>query len=255
MVNTQIDISKINEIAVNAGLEIMKVYNVGDFETVSKRDNSPLTIADRKSHTMIKNSLMSLYPEIPVISEEDSFIDYDQRKNWNQFWLVDPLDGTKEFISRNGEFTVNIALIESNIPVAGVIYVPVKNELYYADHKGTFRLHENKLTALRVSERENEITVVKSRSHSNEDEDFFYTRFNVRHTISAGSSLKFCLVAEGKASIYYRSGPTWEWDTAAGHALVKYAGGHMRDMQRGTFTYNKESLLNNAFCASSFEIF
>lgn len=254
MVNTQIDINKINEIAVNAGLEIMKVYNVGDFETVSKKDNSPLTIADRKSHTTIKNSLISLYPEIPVISEEDNFIDYEERKSWNLFWLVDPLDGTKEFISRNGEFTVNIALIENKTPVAGVIYVPVKNELYYADNKGTFRLDDSNLTELHVSEQENEITVVKSRSHSSEDEDFFYSRFDVRHTISAGSSLKFCLVAEGRASIYYRSGPTWEWDTAAGHALVKYAGGHVRDMLRGTFTYNKESLLNNAFCASSFEI-
>lgn len=250
----KIDIHGINDIALQAGEEIIKIYNTGDFETSVKKDKTPLTLADKNSHDIIKNGLCKQYPEIPVISEEDKFVDFTHRKQWKYFWLVDPLDGTKEFINRNGEFTINIALIKENTPILGVIYVPAQGILYYADKTGAYKSENSGMIELHVNTQTDNLTVVKSRSHSTDQEDRFYSNYNVDKTISAGSSLKFCLVAEGKASIYYRSGPTWEWDTAAGHAIVKFAGGFVKDNSGGVFLYNKETLLNNGFCASAFEI-
>jgi len=250
----RIDINRLNDIAVRAGEDILKIYNSEDFEISTKADNSPLTIADRNSHDLIKANLSRLYPEIPVVSEEDHLPDYESRRSWKYFWLVDPLDGTKEFIHRNGEFTVNIALIQNDNPVAGVIYVPVTQELYYADCTGAYKQYDDKIRELCVNKNPEKLTVVKSRSHSSVQEDLFFSNFVIDETITAGSSIKFCLIAEGRASLYYRSGPTWEWDTAAGHAIVKYAGGYVTDATTGEFLYNKETLLNNAFCASSFKI-
>ncbi len=245
----QIDIQKIIDIAETAGRAIIKIYRTGNFEVEIKSDNSPLTIADKTSNDIILKGLAELYPEIPVISEEGKGIPYETRKKWDAFFLVDPLDGTKEFIKRNGEFTVNIALIRDRFPVMGVIYVPESEILYYADefdgawkktkdtgpvHIGVNRNFEDGLIA------------VQSRSHSSDAEQKFYSHFNIIDSISKGSSLKFCMIAEAAADIYYRNGPTMEWDTAAGQAILEIAGGCVL---AGTkrFIYNKKSLLNPGF--------
>lgn len=262
-----IDIRKINEIALKAGDAIMEIYASDDFEIALKQDNSPLTKADRKSNEIISGALKSLYPEIPVLSEEGKAIPYEERKHWEYFWLVDPLDGTKEFIKHNGEFTVNIALLHLKTPVAGVIYAPALSAspaennqtgrhgtLYFSTnsegaHKIDFQ--NGKETEIHTSEGiENSITVVQSRSHSSEEEENFLLKYNVRNRIAVGSSLKFCMIAEGKADLYYRHGPTYEWDTAAGQAVLTSAGGRITDLSGNEFVYNKPSLLNSSFIAA-----
>ena len=246
-----IDIDVIGKIAREAGEEILRIYNDADFSQVVdfKSDSSPLTLADKASHQVIIKALSGAYPDIPVISEEGSDVHYDQRKEWSCFWLVDPLDGTKEFIKRNGEFTVNIALIKEKKPVLGVIYAPVTDELYegsvghYArkiQHGNTSDLHVNRKDSHRIA--------VRSKSHASKEEEQILSDYNVVDSISVGSSLKFCMLAEGKADIYYRHGPTMEWDTAAGQAVLEAAGGTVyKNTGDETFTYNKESLLNGSF--------
>jgi 3'(2'), 5'-bisphosphate nucleotidase len=248
----KIDIDLINKIAFEAGKEILEVYNKEDFQVEIKSDKSPLTIADKISHSIIKEFLTKHYPDIPVLSEEGKETPFEERRNWKLFWLVDPLDGTKEFIKRNGEFTVNIALIKKNAPILGVIYIPVKSLLYYGSQgEGAFKINaDGNKEKIRVKPQSNELIAVKSKSHSSESEDKFLSRFTIKNTISAGSSLKFCMVAEGKADIYYRGGPTWEWDTAAGHAIVEAAGGYCKEAD-GEFLYNKPVLLNKAFVVSN----
>lgn len=243
----KIDILRIVEIARNAGRDILKVYNSTDFKIEIKDDNSPLTKADKASHNYIKRELEILYPEIPIISEEGKEIEYETRKDWQIFWCVDPLDGTKEFIKRNGEFTVNIALILNNVPVAGVIHVPVTNVTYYSKlGEGSYKIDgDDPPEKISVSDSVNGIVAVKSRSHSSDEEKKILSKYNVIDFISVGSSLKFCMVAEGKANLYYRHGPTWEWDTAAGHSIVLEAGGRFeQDLEPA---YNKEKLLNSSF--------
>ncbi len=246
-------INQVLDIALRAGKEILDVYNSNDFDIEIKNDKSPLTLADKKSNELIVNELKSLTPEIPILSEEEKDIPFDKRKNWEKFWLVDPLDGTKEFIKRNGEFTVNIALIENRKPVLGVIYVPVTNEFYFGGIKtGSFKIND-KGEKIKISvsgkSKNDELNVVQSRSHSGEEEEKFYSQFKIKEKLSKGSSLKICLVAEGKADLYFRGGPTWEWDTAAGHAILLGAGGKMLNKDFTELRYNKEVIKNFGFIA------
>jgi 3'(2'), 5'-bisphosphate nucleotidase len=245
-----INIQNIILIAKQAGKEILKVYSK-DFSVEYKDDNSPLTEADKKSNEIINRGLSKLYPKIPVLSEENREIDYDERKNWEYFWLVDPLDGTKEFIKKNGEFTINIALIHKNKPVLGIVYIPVKDIIYYADENGSFKQEKTKgLIKLQPKEKNHEkLVVVASRSHFNkETKDFIESLGKEYELINAGSSLKLCLVAEGKADIYPRLGSTMEWDTAAAHAVVNGAGKKVFVYNKyEELIYNKEDLLNPWF--------
>ena len=246
------DINIINNIAQKAGSEILKIYNSDSFEVEVKADKSPLTKADKISHVIIESELKKNFPEIPILSEEGKNIAFDLRKNWEYFWLVDPLDGTKEFIKKNGEFTVNIALIKNNLPIAGVIFAPTIDTLYYGTmESGAYKKTGiNSVLSIQVNNIPGEgIISVQSRSHSSEEEEKYLSKFKIKNKISIGSSLKFCMVAEGKAQIYYRSGPTWEWDTAAGHAIVNASGGSVVGVS-GPFIYNKVSLLNGGFIAS-----
>ncbi len=251
----QIDVKKIIAIAEAAGKEIMQIYDTDDFAVTDKSDNSPLTKADKAGNEVIVTALKNQYPQIPIISEENKLIAYEDRKDWNYFWLVDPLDGTKEFIKKNGEFTVNIALIRNGKPVLGVVGIPAKNQMYYAvENKGAFKIDENGVeTKLFVNEpKQDEIALIGSRSHPSPEFDAYLkdteSKFATVNFVPAGSSLKFCLVAEGKADVYPRLGPTMEWDTAAGHALVLEAGARVKVYgQEIDLQYNKENLLNPFF--------
>jgi 3'(2'), 5'-bisphosphate nucleotidase len=255
MMLEKIDINKILTIAKEAGQATLKIYS-REFTIEEKEDRSPVTEADHKSNKIIIDALSNLYPDIPFISEETKQTPFDKRKNWKYFWLIDPLDGTKEFIKKNGEFTINIALIEDQTPILGVIYVPVKDIFYYAQKgTGSFKI-EDRANAVRIESRElksrEKLTVVGSRSHGGETLKAFIeekkSEYNEVELISSGSSLKFCLVAEGKADIYPRTGPTHEWDTAAGHAIVLESGKSVYDFESGeTLLYNKENLLNSWF--------
>lgn len=250
-----IDIQIVNKIALEAGQLIMEIYQKEDFSLITdfKSDSSPLTLADKESNNHIVKELNRLYPEIPIISEEEKEIGYEVRKNWKKFWLVDPLDGTKEFIKRNGEFTVNIALIENGYPVAGVIYAPDPKVLYYAEKgKGAFKTSEGKTVSIKTTAKNKELISMGSRSHASEAESEFLKRFNIIEEKSKGSSLKFCLIAEGLADLYYRHGPTMEWDTAAGQAILEEAGGRVLNPEFSRFSYNKTSLTNGSFiCLNS----
>ncbi len=247
--------------ALAAGKEIMSVYE-GDITFELKEDQSPLTIADMRSNEVIKDFLLKT--ELPIMSEEDAEIPYEIRKHWDRYWLVDPLDGTKEFIKKNGQFTVNIALIEFGIPVIGVVYAPAMGEIYWTgkdkisyyssvqnmDIEPT-KLFEsaNKINGLKQS---NPYKIVKSLSHSNSADEMKLTELlkekNDVEIIEMGSSLKICLVAKGVAQMYPRFGPTMEWDTAAGHAIAINAGCKFLNMETQTdLTYNKINLVNPPF--------
>jgi 3'(2'), 5'-bisphosphate nucleotidase len=248
--------------AYEGGLEILDVYE-SDFAVETKDDKSPLTLADKRAHTKIAQILKPL--ELPVLSEEGKSIDFDERVAWKRFWMVDPLDGTKEFVKRNGEFTVNIALIEDGKAVGGVIYVPVKKDLYFgAVGLGSYKVEEydgsafdwDELTAearkLPAANGSGKYRAVGSRSHMSPETEAFFERLKEEHgeieIVSMGSSLKICLVAEGVADIYPRFAPTMEWDTAAGHAIAKGAGKNITDHEtKQEMRYNKANLLNNWF--------
>lgn len=243
----------IGHLAVEAGQAILEIYGT-DFQVTHKADDSPLTQADMRSHRIISEGLQKAYPHIPVLSEEGKSIPFEIRKDWGRFWLVDPLDGTKEFIRRNDDFTVNIALIEAAVPVMAAVYVPALDDLYLADVAGgrCHRVFHGCRTRLKVPSRmpEMAIRVVQSRSHPSEELEAFIRRFPARETLKRGSSLKFCAVASGEADLYPRLGPTWEWDTAAGHAVVLAAGGVVVDLDGNSLCYNKETLLNGPFLAA-----
>jgi len=250
--------------AVHGGDEIMKIYQKDDFGIEIKEDNSPLTLADKNCNEIINSYLEKT--EFPIISEENKQLDFSERKDWETCWIVDPLDGTKEFVKRNGEFTVNIALVKNGRPILGVIYVPVTKELYFADvlQKWTLKsvltshkvdienLVKNSSEIKSSTSKKGLIKVVGSRSHMNKDTKSFVNslknNFDEVEIVSKGSSLKFCLVAEGKANIYPRFAPTMEWDTAAGQAICEAVGLNVISKETNKpLLYNKENLLNPWF--------
>lgn len=238
-------------IAHCAGAAIMEVYRSGDAGETSKADNSPLTQADLAAHRTIVEALTSLTPEIPILSEEAADIAYPVRSQWTRYWLVDPLDGTKEFIKRNGEFTVNIALIENGEPVMGVVYAPVLDVCYYGARGAGAFVQRGKAAAQPINVKSHTagepIKVVASRSHSDARTEALLNQLGDHQCISMGSSLKLCLVAEGAAHFYPRLGPTMEWDTAAAQAVVNAAGGIVCDMKGKELRYNKVDLHNPEF--------
>lgn len=237
--------------AKDASAEILSVYHSGDFNVEAKGDASPLTLADKKAHARIVDALSGT--GLPILSEEGKSIPYEERKNWESFWMVDPLDGTKEFIKRNGEFTVNIALIRGQQPVLGVVAVPVSGDIYFAakGHGAWLRSGEKEepLRPIKPVElNQAGLRVVASRSHMSEETENFIQQLKAPSLVSKGSSLKFLLVAEGKADVYPRYAPTMEWDTAAAHAIVSETGRSV--LQWGThdeLRYNKPDLLNPYF--------
>ncbi len=261
--------------AVLAGQAIMDVYRT-DFTVEHKSDNSPLTLADRQAHNLITEQLLPL--DIPILSEEGKSIPYSERNKWRTLWIVDPLDGTKEFVKRNDEFTVNIALVRNQVPEFGVIFVPVKNRLYFGcSNRGAYLLEDTQLLSFlcnpgKASDASPDLTeiiaesrrlpitcpgndpyvIVGSRSHATPELGAFVeeqkAKFERVEFVSAGSSLKFCLVAEGRAAIYPRLGPTMEWDTAAGHAIAVSSGAKIYRQDTGApLFYNRENLLNPYF--------
>lgn len=240
----------VTDLARSAGSEILKIYTQG-FAVAHKSDQSPLTTADMASHDLILNGLQRLTPEIPVVSEESQHIPFKTRAAWRYLWLVDPLDGTKEFIKRNGEFTVNIALIRNSKCVLGVVYAPAKGVCYFACRgQGAYR-QDAESAARRIQTRSSSTAhciVVGSRSHGSAQLETFLGRLHSYEIVRMGSALKICLVAEGSADLYPRFGPTSEWDTAAAHCIVEEAGGCVTNLQRQALRYNaKESLENPAF--------
>lgn len=240
-------------IAHEAGRRILDVYE-REFAVEHKEDRSPLTEADRAAHEIIVSRLQALTPDIPVLSEESAKVDYETRAGWKRFWLVDPLDGTKEFINRNGEFTVNIALIEGSRPVLGVVYVPVPALTYFAcAGQGAYKQKGGcELQPVRARRFDGgKPIVVASRSHAGPETEAFLRSLGAHDVISMGSALKLCLVAEGAADVYPRLGPTMEWDTAAAQCVVEAAGGRVTDLRRQPLVYNKPSLLNPWFLVSA----
>ncbi len=244
-------------LAHRAGEAIMVVYRSGEAGTTSKADDSPLTLADLASHRIIVAGLKTLTPDVPVLSEEAADTPYGERKLWTCYWLVDPLDGTKEFIKRNGEFTVNIALIENGVPVMGVVYAPALDVCYYAARGAGAIVQRGKSVARPIIVQPHvagtTIKVVASRSHNDARTEALLDWIGDYESISMGSSLKFCLVAEGEAHFYPRLGPTMEWDTAAAHAVVNEAGGTVCDLAGQELRYNKADLRNPKFFVLSAE--
>ena len=246
------------DIARAAGDAILEVYGDEDFGVETKDDDSPLTRADLAAHHIIVGELQRKFPDIPVLSEESAEIPFVERQKWHRYFLVDPLDGTKEFISRNGEFTVNIAFIEKGIPTLGVVHVPVQGVTYLGDSTGAYRQRNGERVtigarhlATRLQENK-ALTVVASRRHGSEAMDTLMAhlagKFANIETTNMGSSLKLCLVAAGEADLYPRMAPTSEWDTAAAQAVVEAAGGQVLDATLQPLRYNgKESLLNPYF--------
>ncbi|MFY0651245.1 MAG: 3'(2'),5'-bisphosphate nucleotidase CysQ [Cyclobacteriaceae bacterium] len=243
-----IEIAK--DAAVEAGKAILEVYNSDDFNVELKGDDSPLTRADKQAHNVIVSHLENT--DLPILSEEGKSIPFEERKSWDHFWMVDPLDGTKEFIKRNGEYTVNIALIHDGKAIAGVVFVPVTQKLYWSvkgegafvkSKEGVGELRSNKITL-----QDEGLKVVASRSHLNDDTQQFLDSLNKPEVVSMGSSLKLLAIAEGTADVYPRFAPTMEWDTAAANAIVEESGAkvYQKEMKE-ELLYNKEDLLNPHF--------
>jgi 3'(2'), 5'-bisphosphate nucleotidase len=265
---TNFNLYELFNVSLEAGKEILEVY-AQDFNVEIKEDDSPLTQADKRAHEAIMKGLNAINPNIPILSEEGRNIPYSERRDWNQFWLVDPLDGTKEFIKKNGEFTVNIALIEEQYPSIGIIYAPALDVFYFGRvGDAAYKLEDaskveianeeeliQKSVLLPEKEDRHVTRAVASRSHMSEETEAFIKELEAKHeeveVVSSGSSLKFCLVAEGKADYYPRYAPTMEWDTGAGQAIVEAAGGNVtRYEDNERFYYNREDLLNGWFLVS-----
>jgi 3'(2'), 5'-bisphosphate nucleotidase len=250
--------------SIDAGKAILEVYNT-EFDVELKDDLSPLTEADKASHRVIMETLNEAH--LPVLSEEGREIPYEERKNWNLFWMVDPLDGTKEFIKRNGEFTVNIALMNDSAPVFGIIYVPVHSELYFGGKEyGSYKIknidsaldsydaYVARSSNLPLKEDNSVYTMIGSRSHMSDETLEYFEKIKKEKgevsVLSRGSSLKLCMVAEGEAHEYPRFAPTMEWDTAAGQAIIEGSGGELRHYKSGEIMrYNRENLVNGWFVA------
>ncbi len=244
-----IDIQDIKDIALKAGVSILEIYN-DKFEVEYKEDDSPLTCADKKANDIICNSLKKLYPNIPIISEEDEQVDYEIRKNWEYYWCIDPIDGTREFINKNGEFTVNIALLHNNIPVLGVVYSPIFKDMYSAKkNEGAFKF--DKKLPLKVNNKQKEfLKVATSRSQLSPETIDYINNLDTKKIehIKLGSSLKICMVAEGEVDIYPRLAPTMEWDTAASDIIIRESGKKILQYNSNELVvYNKITLLNPWF--------
>lgn len=254
----------LESISIKAGDAIMDIYHQ-DFEVNFKGDNSPITQADFQSNEIINKGLESAF-DFPILSEENDDIAYPERKNWEYLWVVDPLDGTKEFVNKRREFSVNIALVHKSVPVFGIIYIPVFKQFYYAiKGHGAFKKYKNKTIQIQsqhtvdwsdqkiVHENLEHIKIIMSRSHADKDQDFteFIKGPSIPHlqTISMGSAVKFCRVAEGKVDAYIRNKPTMEWDTASGQIIVEEAGRKLLryDSNKLSLTYNRENLVNDSF--------
>lgn len=256
-----LDASQIQELLTQinkASAAILDIYQSNDLGIETKKDNSPLTLADKTSHDILVTELEKLYPEIPILSEEGADIAYEVRKDWQYFWVIDPLDGTKEFISGNGEFTINLALVKEDKPVFGVVAAPTKDTVYFANKgQGAYK-KENKNCPQPIKankELRQKTIVARTRSHKNKKEEPILAKLGPAETIHAGSALKFCLVAEGKADIYLRGGPTMEWDTAAGQCIAAEAGAETYTIDGKPFLYNKDNLLNpGLICTANPEI-
>jgi 3'(2'), 5'-bisphosphate nucleotidase len=246
-------LERVAAIAREAGGEILEVYAAGAVASTAKADDSPLTAADLRAHRLIVQRLGELTPELPVLSEEAAEVPFAVRSQWRGYWLVDPLDGTREFLSRNGEFTVNIALIEGHAPALGVVHVPVTDTTYRGlPGAGAWRERAGApAQRIRVAARSTApLRVVGSRSHRGDSLDAFLERVGRHELLAIGSSLKFCRVAEGAADVYPRLGPTSEWDTAAAHAVLLAAGGGVSALDGTPLGYNtRERLLNPFFVA------
>ncbi|MXP50417.1 3'(2'),5'-bisphosphate nucleotidase CysQ [Pantoea sp. Eser] len=245
-------LEQICQLAREAGDAIMQVYNdAAPLDVSHKSDDSPVTDADIAAHQVIVNGLAQLSPDVPVLSEEDPPA-WEVRQHWQRYWLVDPLDGTKEFIKRNGEFTVNIALIEAGKPVLGVVYAPALGVMYSATEGKAWKEEGGHREQIHARDARPPLVVV-SRSHGDDEMKQYLKQLGEHQTVATGSSLKFCLVAEGKAQLYPRFGPTNIWDTGAGHAVAMAAGAHVHDWQGKTLDYApRESFLNPGFRVSLF---
>lgn len=251
MTDTSQLLSPVREIAEEAGHAILAVYH-GNFDVEHKDDDSPLTAADLAAHEVIQRRLSELTPEIPQLSEEGGETPFETRRQWARYWLIDPLDGTKEFINRNGQFTVNIALIEDGVPVLGVVHAPELSASWYAAKgAGAYKRADDSEHVLAVaSANPARPRVLTSKSHRGEEVDAVLDRMPDFEPVSMGSSLKFCVIAEAEADFYPRLGPTSEWDTGAGHAVLTIAGGQVTDLHGAPLRYNqKESILNPHFLA------
>jgi len=257
----KISVEDIVTLAKKAGEAIMDIYQK-DFEVEFKADQSPLTEADKAAHEIIEEGLKKLDQKnettIPLMSEEGKNIPYQDRKDWDYFWMVDPVDGTKEFIKKNGEFTVNIALISQGVPVLGVVYAPALGQMYWAKQgEGAFK--DGQRLPLKQAEQRENYKIVASRSHMSDETQQFIDGIETdkaKELVSIGSSLKICLIAEGDADVYPRIAPTMEWDTAAAHAIVLESGMNMRRYEAGVVSnqleYNKQNLLNPFFVVATF---
>jgi len=245
-------VAQLIPVARAAGERILEVYDT-DFEVEIKVDESPLTAADKAAHQTIVDGLGALQPRYPVLSEESTASEYAERADWKRYWLVDPLDGTREFVKRNGEFTVNIALIDGCRPILGVVYAPVTDLLYWGGSGvGAYRQQKGgEVEAIRAGRyQQGRVRVAGSRSHGSPALKAYLARLPDYDLMAVGSSLKICMVAEGRADLYPRFGPTSEWDTAAGQAVLEGAGGHLTDMAMTPLRYNKAAtLLNPEFFA------
>ncbi len=247
-------IQSVIKIAKQAGLVIMDVYKT-DFDIQIKSDKSPVTEADTRANKIIFDGLLKIAPDIPILSEEGRDIPYEERSNWESFWLVDPLDGTKEYIKKNDEFTVNIAYMQNNLPIFGVVYAPALDELYWGSvEKGAYKsIAGEAYSQINVRTQLNgPVQIASSRSHPSPKMDKFLSQFEKNDLHPMGSSLKICSVADGRVHFYPRLGPTMEWDTGASHAVIKAAGGEI--IKYGTnkpLEYNKEDLLNPEFIAGN----
>ena len=249
-------ISGVINIARQAGVAILDVYNT-DFDISIKDDQSPLTEADTRANDIIIEGLEQITPDVPVLSEEGKDIPFEERSNWDAYWLVDPLDGTKEFIKKNDEFTVNIALLKLNQPVFGVVYAPALNKLFWgSSKKGSFKSNEGDTFMLISvnSQLTNPVKIAVSRSHPSPKMKSFISQFDEYDLHPMGSSLKICSVSEGTVHFYPRLGPTMEWDTAASHAIIRAAGGELINIGTNKpLEYNKEDLLNPKFIAGNMQ--
>jgi len=244
-------VAPVVNIAEKASDAILEIYNSEDFGVETKDDESPLTLADKASHNVIVAELAALTPDIPILSEESRTVAWETRSQWDEYWLIDPLDGTKEFIKRNGEFTVNIALVQGHKAVLGVVHVPVQQRCFYG-YQGGGSFEKNTAGEIRsihaTEQARNPVRVVGSRSHRGELLDAYLERLGEHEMVPMGSSLKLCLVALGEADVYPRLGLTSEWDTAAAQAVVECAGGKVVQTSGSPLLYNaKEDILNPFF--------